>query len=161
MHSLGWKYWRHVSSLTLRVSGVTHRPAMWLFLTQYLGRQAGCAEAFGPLGCWLKIKFQICVWKGGGASVIGSPNTELMRSYRLLCEICRLTLALWRDEAPSIWASSWKCRHIRGTTYMGTETHFTIRNSFYNTKLITRWSLQETRYGYLNLSSAETGKPLP
>lgn len=49
-------------------------------------------------------------------SAIGSPKTELMRSKRLLCEICRLMLELWRDDAPSKWAISWRCWHIRGTT---------------------------------------------
>lgn len=45
-----------------------------------------------------------------------------MRSNRLLCDICRLTLELWRDEAPSIWAASCNCRQIRGTTCRGKET---------------------------------------
>lgn len=68
------------SDLPLGPSIVTHRPAVWLFLRQYFGCQAGCAESCGPLGCLLKIKFQICGWKGKAASAIGSPKTELMRS---------------------------------------------------------------------------------
>lgn len=105
-----------------------------------------------------KIKFQLWGRKGaaaraGSRSAVGRPNTELMRSKRLLCDICRLTLELWSDEAPSIWAISWNCRQISGITYRGKETdvclfflqHFQLCNS--NTACVFEVKLWKTEMG--------------
>lgn len=64
----------------------------------------------------LQIWSMKCVAADSASSAPVRGNTELMRSKRLLCEICRLILALWRDEAPSICIMSWKYLQSRGTT---------------------------------------------
>lgn len=104
-----------------------------------------------------KIKFQLWGRKGaaaraGSRSAVGRPNTELMRSKRLLCDICRLTLELWSDEAPSIWAISWNCRQISGITYRGKETDvclffYSISNCVTQTLHVSlRWSSEKQKW---------------